>query len=108
MTPLPTDAISPSAQEVPIADLVSVTGFLTTPNSIWWFVPHKFCRGAEKKAIAISRFGSVSDLAARELLRGLGLRTPENVQLCQIGDAPQRHLVVDDSIVREIKTGGFS
>src|SRR5512134_3021779 len=35
------------------------------------------------KAIGISRFGSVSDVAARELLKGLGLRPMDDVKILQ-------------------------
>lgn len=73
------------------ADMVSVACFVNTLD--FDLVVHPSITSAEglkKKAIAISRFGSVSDVAARELLRGLGLRTPEDVQLRQIGGAPER------------------
>src|ERR687892_343173 len=42
------------------------------------------------KSIGISRFGSVSDVAARELLRGLGLRPMEDVKILQVGGAAER------------------
>jgi len=42
------------------------------------------------KSIGISRFGSVSDVAARELLRGLGLRPMEDVKILQVGGASER------------------
>ena len=42
------------------------------------------------KAIGISRFGSVSDVAARELLKGLGLRPMEDVKILQVGGAAER------------------
>lgn len=42
------------------------------------------------KAIGISRFGSVSDVAARELLKGLGLRPQEDVKILQVGGASER------------------
>ncbi|HXG50190.1 MAG TPA: ABC transporter substrate-binding protein [candidate division Zixibacteria bacterium] len=42
------------------------------------------------KSIGISRFGSVSDVAARELLRGLGLRPMEEVKIIQVGGASER------------------
>src|SRR4029450_803203 len=41
------------------------------------------------KSIGISRFGSVSDVAARELLKGLGLRPMEDVKILQVGGAPE-------------------
>ena len=42
------------------------------------------------KSIGISRFGSVSDVAARELLKGLGLRPMDDVKILQIGGASER------------------
>ena len=42
------------------------------------------------KSIGISRFGSVSDVAARELLKGLGLRPMEDVRILQVGGASER------------------
>jgi NitT/TauT family transport system substrate-binding protein len=42
------------------------------------------------KSIGISRFGSASDVAARELLRGLGLRPQEDVKIIQVGGASER------------------
>jgi NitT/TauT family transport system substrate-binding protein len=42
------------------------------------------------KSIGISRFGSASDVAARELLKGLGLRPVEDVKILQVGGASER------------------
>jgi NitT/TauT family transport system substrate-binding protein len=42
------------------------------------------------KSIGISRFGSVSDVAARELLKGLGLKAGEDVKILQVGGASDR------------------
>jgi NitT/TauT family transport system substrate-binding protein len=42
------------------------------------------------KSIGISRFGSASDVAARELLKGLGLKPTEDVKILQVGGAPER------------------
>jgi NitT/TauT family transport system substrate-binding protein len=42
------------------------------------------------KSIGISRFGSVSDVAARELLKGLGLKPGEDVNILQVGGASER------------------
>jgi NitT/TauT family transport system substrate-binding protein len=42
------------------------------------------------KSIGISRFGSVSDVAARELLKGIGLRPGEDVKILQVGGAAER------------------
>ena len=73
------------------ADMVSVACFVNTLD--FDLVVHPSittAEGLKKKTFAISRFGSVSDVAARQLLRGLGLRTPEDVRLRQIGGAPER------------------
>ena len=42
------------------------------------------------KSIGISRFGSASDVAGRELLKGLNLRPMEDVKILQIGGASER------------------
>src|SRR5262245_41091025 len=42
------------------------------------------------KSIGISRFGSASDVAARELLKGLNLKPMEDVKILQIGGASER------------------
>src|SRR5207253_9361627 len=42
------------------------------------------------KSIGISRFGSVSDEAARELLKGLGLGPMEDGNILQVGGASER------------------
>ena len=42
------------------------------------------------KTIGISRFGSVSDVAARELLKGIGLKPGEDVKIIQVGGASER------------------
>jgi len=42
------------------------------------------------KSIGISRFGSVSDVAARELLKGLGLKPGDDVKILQVGGASER------------------
>ncbi len=42
------------------------------------------------KTIGISRFGSVSDVAARELLRGIGLQPDKDVEILQVGGASER------------------
>jgi NitT/TauT family transport system substrate-binding protein len=42
------------------------------------------------KSIGISRFGSGSDVAARELLKGLGLKPMEDVKILQVGGASER------------------
>src|SRR5437867_1575879 len=42
------------------------------------------------KSIGISRFGSVSDVAVRELIKGLGLKPMEDVKILQVGGASER------------------
>ncbi len=44
----------------------------------------------EGKTIGISRFGSVSDVAARELLKGIGLKPDKDVEILQVGGASER------------------
>lgn len=51
------------------------------------------------KSIGISRFGSVSDIAARELLKGLGLRPQEDVKILQVGGASERAAGFSRSII---------
>jgi NitT/TauT family transport system substrate-binding protein len=73
------------------ADLISVACFVNTLD--FDLVVHPSINSADAlkgKAIAISRLGSVSDVAARELLKALGLKAIEDVQLRQIGGAPDR------------------
>jgi ABC-type nitrate/sulfonate/bicarbonate transport system substrate-binding protein len=50
----------------------------------------KFAEDLKGKSIGISRFGSASDVAARELLKGLNLRPMEDVKILQIGGASER------------------
>jgi NitT/TauT family transport system substrate-binding protein len=72
-------------------DLVSVACFVNA--MVYELVVHESIKSAEDlkgKAIGISRFGSVSDVAARELLKGLGLRPVEDVKILQIGGASDR------------------
>jgi NitT/TauT family transport system substrate-binding protein len=73
------------------ADVVSVACFINA--LVYELVVHDSIKSAEDlkgKAIGISRFGSVSDVAARELLRGLGLKPMEDVTILQIGGASDR------------------
>lgn len=42
------------------------------------------------KSIGISRFGSVSDVAAREMIKAVGLKPMEDVNILQIGGASDR------------------
>jgi NitT/TauT family transport system substrate-binding protein len=73
------------------ADLVMVACFLNTlPYEL---VVHETVRSAEDlkgKAIGISRVGSASDVAARVLIRGLGLEPQKDVPILQVGGAPER------------------
>ena len=92
-------------QGVPIADLGSIACFVNTLDFDLAVHPSIISAEGLKKAMAISRFGSVFDVAARELLGGLGgagMRSHQSREHAQIDD------VVDDRIVREIETGGFS
>lgn len=50
----------------------------------------KSAEGLKGKSVGISRFGSVSDVAARELLKGLGLKPMEDVNILQVGGASER------------------
>jgi len=72
-------------------DLVSVACFV---NSLAYeLVVLESIKNAEDlkgKSIGISRFGSVSDVAARELLKGIGLRPGEDVTILQVGGASER------------------
>jgi len=72
-------------------DLVSVACFV---NSLAYeLVVLESIKSAEDlkgKSIGISRFGSVSDVAARELLKGVGLKPGEDVTILQIGGASER------------------
>ena len=73
------------------ADLLSVACFINTID--FDLVVHPSITSADAlkgKAIAISRIGSVSDVAARELLKSLGLKAIDDVGLRQIGGAPER------------------
>jgi ABC-type nitrate/sulfonate/bicarbonate transport system substrate-binding protein len=73
------------------ADLLSIACFVNTLD--FDLVAHPSIQSAaalKGKAIAISRLGSVSDVAARELLKAPGIKAIEEVQLRQIGNAPDR------------------
>lgn len=73
------------------ADLVSVACFINV--LAYELVVLDSIRSPEDlkgKSVGISRFGSVSDVAARELLKGLGLRPMEDVKILQIGGASER------------------
>jgi NitT/TauT family transport system substrate-binding protein len=73
------------ADVVSVACMINVLAYeLVVLDSV------KSAEDLKGKAIGISRFGSVSDVAARELLKGLGLRPMEDVKLLQIGGASER------------------
>jgi len=74
-----------SADTVSVACPINVLAYeLVVLDSV------KSAEDLKGKAIGISRFGSVSDVAARELLKGLGLRPMEDVKILQVGGASER------------------
>jgi NitT/TauT family transport system substrate-binding protein len=73
------------------ADTVSVACFINVlANELVVLDSVKSAEDLRGKSIGISRFGSVSDVAARELIRGLGLRPMEDVKILQVGGAAER------------------
>lgn len=73
------------------AELVSVACFINA--MVYELVVQDTVKSPEDlrgKSIGISRFGSVSDVAARELIRGIGLRPMVDVNILQIGGASDR------------------
>jgi NitT/TauT family transport system substrate-binding protein len=73
------------------ADTVSVACFINSlPYELVVLDSIKSAEDLKGKSIGISRFGSVSDVAARELLKGLGLRPMEDVKILQVGGASER------------------
>jgi len=73
------------AETVSVACVINVLAYeLVVLDSI------KSAEDLKGKSIGISRFGSVSDVAARELLKGLGLRPMEDVKILQVGGASER------------------
>ncbi len=72
-------------------DLVSVACFINTlAYELVVLESIKSPEDLKGKSIGISRFGSVSDVAARELLKGIGLKPMEEVKILQIGGASER------------------
>src|SRR5207245_9895750 len=73
------------------ADLVLVACYL---NSLpYELVVHESIKSAEDlkgKSVGISRVGSASDVAARALVKGLGLEPVKDVPILQVGGAPER------------------
>jgi ABC-type nitrate/sulfonate/bicarbonate transport system substrate-binding protein len=73
------------------ADTVSVACFINVlPYELVVLDNVKSAEDLRGKSIGISRFGSVSDVAARELLKGLGLKPMEEVKILQVGGASER------------------
>lgn len=73
------------------ADTVSVACFINVlPYELVVLDNVKSAEDLKGKSIGISRFGSVSDVAARELLKGLGLKPMEEVKILQVGGASER------------------
>jgi NitT/TauT family transport system substrate-binding protein len=73
------------------ADTVSVACFINAlPYELVVLDNIKSAEDLKGKSIGISRFGSVSDVAARELLKGLGLKPMEDVKILQVGGAAER------------------
>lgn len=73
------------------ADLVSTGCFINT--LVYELVVLESVKSPEDlrgKAIGISRFGSVSDVAAREMLKAVGLKPMEDVSILQVGGASDR------------------
>ncbi len=72
-------------------DLVSVACFINTlAYELVVLESVKSPEDLKGKSIGISRFGSVSDVAARELLKGIGLKPMEDVKILQVGGASER------------------
>lgn len=72
-------------------DLVSIACFINTlAYELVVLESIKSPEDLKGKSIGISRFGSVSDVAARELLKGIGLKPMEDVKILQIGGASER------------------
>ncbi len=73
------------------ADLVIVGCYLNTlPYEL---VVNESVKSAEElrgKSVGISRVGSASDVAARALIRGLGLEPDKDVPILQVGGSPER------------------
>jgi NitT/TauT family transport system substrate-binding protein len=73
------------------ADTVSVACFINVlAYELVVLDSVKTAEDLKGKSIGISRFGSASDVAARELLKGLGLKPMEDVKILQVGGASER------------------
>ncbi|HEY7319230.1 MAG TPA: ABC transporter substrate-binding protein [Candidatus Binatia bacterium] len=79
------NAVVRGADTVSVACFINVLAYeLVVLDSV------KTAEDLKGKSIGISRFGSVSDVAARELIKGLGLRPMEDVKILQVGGASER------------------
>jgi NitT/TauT family transport system substrate-binding protein len=73
------------------ADLVMVGCMLNTlPYELVVQQSIKSAEDLKGKSIGISRVGSASDVAARALIKGLGLEPVKDVPILQVGGAPER------------------
>src|SRR5437879_12675903 len=73
------------------ASLVMVACFLNTlPYELVVQESIKTAEDLKGKSIGISRVGSASDVAARVLIKGLGLEPVKDVPILQVGGAPER------------------
>ena len=73
------------------ANLLMVACFLNTlPYEMVVQESIKSAEDLKGKSIGISRVGSASDVAARVLIRGLGLEPVKDVPILQVGGAPER------------------
>ena len=73
------------------ADLVCVGSFINTlPYDLVVNESIKSPQSLKGKSIGISRVGSSSDVAARVLLKALGLEPDKDVAILQVGGSPER------------------
>jgi len=73
------------------ADLVCVGSFINTlPYDLVVHESIKSPQGLKGKSVGISRVGSSSDVAARVLLKALGLEPDRDVAILQVGGSPER------------------
>jgi NitT/TauT family transport system substrate-binding protein len=73
------------------ADLIMVGCMLNTlPYELVVQQSVKSAEDLKGKSIGISRVGSASDVAARALIKGLGLEPVKDVPILQVGGAPER------------------
>jgi NitT/TauT family transport system substrate-binding protein len=73
------------------ADLVCVGSFINTlPYELVVNESIKSAQNLKGKSVGISRVGSSSDVAARVLLKALGLEPDKDVPILQVGGSPER------------------